>query len=317
MMSRLSLFQLMNVMFIGFGIALAFGIIASGVVWLFETSDTFRRFLEAYFVSFNCLISGGLIIGSAIFVFRSQRTIPMLIEQAFDPQSLNETKFHEQKRKYLSLRRTLTFSTDFIAVAFVIFYFCKFPFRGLPEYLLIFCGCLQYALGVYMGRKLFYVAQMLAAIQDIRLTKNIFKDDDLGHIISYVNVLSTLTIIFVYVHVTSYYNGPFEYSSMVSSSLRIGLILPAVIATPVLVIFNFYPRAVLRQLYSRCIADQVDRLTDRLRHHGLSDYERMSCVIEYDKLWKDELRSRLRLTLSDLPIAITIIAMVVGLVVKR
>lgn len=308
----------MTVMFVGFGIALTFGLFAGGLVWLFESTETFKRFLEAYFVSFNCLISGGLIIGTAIFVFRSQTSIPAVIEQAFDPEPLRETTFNDQKAKYLSLQMSLRFSTEFILVGFFIFLFCRFPFRGLPEYLLIFYGCLEYALGVYVGRKLFRIAKMLDAIQNIKITRNIFKEDELGHIISYVNVLSTLTIIFVYVHVTSYYNGPFEYNfPLMNASVRVALVLPAVIAMPVLVIFNFYPRTVLRQLYSRSIADQVGQLTNKLRHHDLSDFERMSCVIEYDKLWKDELRSRLRLTLSDLPIGITVIAMIIGLMAKR
>jgi len=307
----------MNQMFVGFAMALAFGAATAGVVWFTETPDTLKRYLEAYFISFNCLISGGLILGTAIFVFQSQESIPSFIESAFDEASLKETTYAEKKKRFLSRRRSITFSADFAVVGFVIFYFCKFPFRGVPEYFLIFFACTQYALGVYVGRKLFYVAQMLNSVEEIRLTRNIFKDDDLGYIISYVNVLSTLTIIFVYVHVTSYYHGPFEYSSILSSSLRVALLLPAVIAAPVLVIFNFYPRVVLRRLYSRSIADQVKRLTDRLKSRSLSEFERMSCVIEYDKLWKDELRNRLRLTLSDLPIGITIVIMIVGLILKR
>lgn len=41
--------------------------------------------------------------------------------------------------------------------------------------------------------------------------------------------------------------------------------------------------------------------------------ERLSYLIEYDKVSKDELKYRMRVTLSDLPIAITIIVMLLGL----
>jgi hypothetical protein len=317
MMTPASLFKLMNQMLWGFAIALLYGAATSGIVWLLGPGEAFQKYLEAYFVSFNCLISGGLIIGTAIFVFRSQASIPSFIENTFAEHSLSETSFDQEKIKYLSLRRSITFSTEFVIIGFIIFFFCQFPVRGAPEYFLIFFGCLEYALGVYVGRKLFYVAQMLHSISDIKLARNIFKDDDLGYTISYVNVLSTLTIIFVYVHVTSYYGGPFEYTSVFSSSLRVALMLPAVIATPVLVIFNFYPRMVLRRLYSRSIALEVARLTERLRSKKLSDFERMSYIIEYDKLSRDELRNRLRLSLSDAPIGITIIVMVIGLIVKH
>lgn len=312
-----SLFQLMNQMFWGFAVALAYGVITAGAVWYFEKPDVLKRYLDAYFVTFNCLIAGGLIIGTSIFVWWTQESIPSFIEDSFDVDALGKTTFLKQKERFLSLRRSMTFSTMFIVAAFLIFYFCQFPFRGLPEYLLIAFACVQYGLGVYVGRKLFYVAQMLNSIEEIKLSKNIFKDDTLGQIVSYVNILSTLTIVFVYVHVTSYFQGPFELNPTYGSALRVALMLPAVIAAPVLIIFNFYPRAVLRRLYSRSINDQVSRLTERLKNQNLSEYERTSCVIEYDKLWKEELRNRLRLSLSDLPIGVTIVIMIVGLFVKR
>lgn len=158
---------------------------------------------------------------------------------------------------------------------------------------------------------------MLNAIHDIKPTKNIFRDDDLGYINTYVNILATLTVVFVYVHVTSYYNGPFEYSSMFGKSLRIILLLPAIVATPVLLIFNFFPRMVLRRLYSQSIGEELHRLADRLKTRGLTDFERLSYALEYDKLWKDDLRNRLRLTLSDMPIGITVIVMIVELILKK
>jgi len=75
---------------------------------------------------------------------------------------------------------------------------------------------------------------MLHSILEIRITRNIFKEDELSHIMNYVNVLSTLTIVFVYVHVKSYFEAPFEYSTPLGIAPKTALLLPAVIATPVL-----------------------------------------------------------------------------------
>ena len=83
MMRPPSLFQLMNQMFGGFGIALVYGVITATAVWFFEAPDVLRRYLDAYFVTFNCLISGGLIIGTAIFVWWTQASIPSFIEEFF------------------------------------------------------------------------------------------------------------------------------------------------------------------------------------------------------------------------------------------
>ena len=307
----------MNHLFWGFGLALGYGAATSSAVWFCDKGVAFQRYLDAFFVSFNCLISGGLIIGTALFVLFSQQDVPTFLEDTFDEQSLRETDYYQQKAKYLSLRRSMTFATDFVVVGFLIFYFCKFPLRGVSEYFMIFFACAEYGLGVYVGRKLFYIAKMLNSISGIKLTKNIFRHDNLGIVTSYVNALSTLTIVFVYVHVTSYYYGPFDFSSTISNSVRVALMLPAVIATPVLVIFNFYPRTVLRRLYSRSIQNEVRDLTEKLKDENLSEFERLSYVVQYDSLSKDELSNRLRLALSDLPIGITIILMIIGLIVKH
>jgi len=118
------------------------------------------------------------------------------------------------------------------------------------------------------------------------------------------------------VHVKSYVEGPFMYGSIFGVAAKTFLLLPAVVMTPVLVIFNFYPRMVLRRLYSRSIDSEVARLTANLRDEHLSEFEKKSYAIEYDKIERDELRNLLQLSLSDLPLGVTIVLMIIGLIVK-
>ena len=117
----------------------------------------------------------------------------------------------------------------------------------------------------------------------------------------------------VYIHVMSYYKAPFIFNSLALSSIKVALLLPAIIATPVVVLFNFYPRSVLRKIYARSIAMEVESLKKKCNDSRLSPYERMSHIVEYDRLLKDELNHRMRLTLSDLPVGITILVAVIGL----
>jgi len=309
------LFGLMQHVFFGFTVSLGYGVATSLVVWLFDPGQL-NQYLKFYFVSFNCVVSGGLIIGAAIFVYRTQESVPQFVERSFDEESLKETKFFEWKSKYLSTYMTVRFSTQFILVGFATYMFCRFPIRGISEYFLVAFGCLQYGLGVYVGRKLFNIANMLNSILEIRITKNIFKEDELSNIINYVNILSTFTIFFVYVHVKSYFEAPFEYSTPLGVAPKIALLLPVVIATPVLVIFNFYPRAALKKLYSRSIKQEVEKLTDSLKEDNLSEFERLSYLIEYDRLATEELSNKFRLSANDLPIGITIFIMLIGLASK-
>ncbi|MCW8931800.1 MAG: hypothetical protein OQL19_16400, partial [Gammaproteobacteria bacterium] len=304
---------LMNHFFWGFFLSVLFGIASSVGIYLIEPIEIFKRYHEAFFLDFNCAISGGLIIGAALLIYKTQNIIPDLIEEVFTKEDLDSTDYKQQKNVYYSRYNSIIFSTEFIIIGFIIFYFAKFPLNGITEYLMIIFGCIQYGLGVYVGRKLFYIAQMLNSIENIDIKKNIFSDDKLGGIATYVNAISTITIIFVYVHVNSYYNAPFVYDTIVVSSIKIALLIPAIIATPVVLLFNFYPRTVLRKLYNRSISIEVKKLTTNLKKEHLSYFERKSYMIQYDNLSKDELRYRLRLTLSDLPIGITIIIMIIQL----
>jgi hypothetical protein len=116
--------------------------------------------------------------------------------------------------------------------------------------------------------------------------------------------------------VHSYFYGPFSYPYAIGESARFLLLFLAIIATPVLLIFNFYPRTVLAAVYSRSIDIEIKNLKRRLKKESLTPFERMSYVIEFNKMARDELRHRLRLSLSDLPVAITIFATIIGLILR-
>jgi hypothetical protein len=309
------LFTLVWHLLFGFLGSLAYPAISGLAVWWWQPA-LLAPYLEYFIASFNCVVSGGLILGAASFVFFSQRSVPETIEASIDASALAATQYDLEKTRYFSVARSVTFSANFAAISFFIFYYSVFPLTGLAQHFLIGFSCIEYALGVYVGRKLFYIARMMHSLSEVPARKSLFRQSELDTVITYVNILSTLTAIFVYVHVRSYYAGPFLYNSLVSEPLKIVFLLPAVIATPVLVLFNFYPRVVLRRLYRRSIADEVSELTEALRNEHLSEMERMSFMIAYDRLAKDELKSMLQLSLSDLPIGITVLVTVIGVLTR-
>jgi len=314
-MGRAYLFDLMWHIFLGFIASAAYVAVTGVALWLQEPA-LLARYLSAFANSFNCVISGGLIIGTASFVHTTQRDIPKAIEQTFSEADLVSTRYKKEKRRYQSLARSLTFSANFAITGFVIYYFCRFPLSGTAEYFLIAFGCVEYALGVYVGRKLFYIAHMLDSVSRLNTSRAVIRDGSFSSIINYVNILSTLTVIFVYIHVKGYYDGPFVFGTVLGTSPKLVLLLPAIIAIPVVVLFNFYPRAVLRGLYSRAIESDISQLTHKLRDDHLSEYERRSYLIDYERISQEELRYRLQLTLSDLPMGVTLVVALIGLVAK-
>jgi len=307
----------MNTLFVGLGISLGYGIVGTASIFIVDNRLSAQQFFTAYTLSFKTLFAFGLIAGTALIVFRSQSVIPQTIELAFSEEQLSRTEYFTHKQRFLSRRRSITFAADFVAVAFIVFSSCQFPLSRYADALMVAAACAQYALGVYVGRKLFYAGMMLQSLQTAPVTRNLFKKRELDDINLYVHIVSTLTVMFVYVHVIGYYDGPFLYGSVLGTSVKPFLILPAVIATPVLLIFNFYPRAVLRRIYSKSIDIEVRELQTTLKNETLSEFEKRSCLIEFDKMSRDELRYSLQLTLADLPIGITILIMLLQPLLKH
>jgi len=307
----LALLPLMYTIFKGFFISLGYGAVAATAVYFVHGPGVFQEFVYTYTTSFNTLVSLGLILGTAWIVGRTQRIIPDTIEDAFTADQLKTTSYQHYKDLFLSRQNSVIWSSTVVLTSFLIFYLCKFPPPWAAEYAMIAAACAEYGFGVYVGRKLFRATCMLHALSDVEITRNLFKKRELDDINIYVNVVSMLTIIFGYIHMGNYYNGPFTFQGPIGESARAFLVFPAIIATPVLLFFNFYPRMVLRKLYSQSIDVAINNLKEHLRNQELSTFERLSYVIEFDKQRRDELRYSLRMTLGDLPIGLTIFVMAI------
>jgi hypothetical protein len=308
-------FRLMLMLFLGLALSLAYGLLGAALVWYIGGKSEAQLFFAAYTISFKTIVSLGLILGTALIVFRTQDVIPQTIEAAFKGQ-LSDDYFY-YKRRFESLRVSITFSAELTVVAFIIFSYCQFPLARPGEVLMVIASCAEYALAAYVGRKLMYTGMMLHSLLPITVTRNLFRKRELDPINPYVHVASTLTVIFLYVHLIGYYKGPFLYGSILGQSIKLFLILLPLIATPVLLIFNFYPRAVLRKLYSESIEVEIKRLKKAMRNEALSAYEKRSYLVEFDRMSRDELRYSLQLTLSDLPIGITILIMLLQPLLAR
>lgn len=310
---RQSPFRLMAILSLGLGVSLAYGLLGSSLLWYLDGQSEALLFFTAYTTSFKTFISLSLILGIALIVFYTQNLIPQTIETAFTEEQLSETYYIYYKRRFASLRISITLWVECVVVGFVIFSYSQFPLSRRGEALMVIAACAEYALGVYVIRKLMYTGMMLHSLLPITVKRNLFRRRELDAINSYVNVISTLTVIFVYVYVIGYYEGPFLYSNILGQSIKPFLLLPAIIATSVLVIFNFYPRAVLRKLYGQAIDIERVRLRDALQNEELSAFEKHYYMIEFEKMSRNDLRSSLMFTLGDLIIGITILIMVYGL----
>jgi hypothetical protein len=302
--------------FLGFGVGLAYGLAGAALIYAVSGEADAQEFLKMYISRFNVLATLGLAVGTALMIGSSQHLIPNTIEAAFRDDELGPTDYEENKLKYFSLSRTITFAAELIVLGFMIFHFCHFPLSGLGEALMLVAGCLQWGLASYVGRKIRYAAMMLHSLLEVKVTRNLFKERELDVINTYVQMVSILTIIGAYLGVRSYYNGPFLYDTFLGRSAQVFLLMPAIIAAPVLLIFNFYPREVLRKIYDKSIDIEVQDLHKQMKDEKLSEFEKKLRLMELGKMFREELRYSLQLTLSDLPIGLTIVIMVVEPLLK-
>lgn len=301
-------FCLMLMLNAGLAISFVYGLLGLVIILHFVSKADAQSFFAAFTISFKTIISLGLILGTALIVKYTQHIIPDTIEAAFKGELSDD--YYYYRRRFYSLGVTLRFSALLISMGFPIFLGSQFPLSPLGQGLMLFAVCAEYGVAAYIGRKLMYAALMIHSLLRVPITRNLFRMRELDAINSCINAASTLTIIFVYVHVSSYYRGPFLYGSFFGQSVKLFLLLPAIIATPVLLIFNFYPRDVLGKLYSKSIVFETERIKAALRNASLSEYEKRSYLIEFDKMSRDELRYSLKLALSDLPIGITVLVMI-------
>lgn len=299
----------------GFGLSLLYGVAALALVWRFDSKQAAQDFFKVYTISFKTIISLGLIIGSALLVKRTQHIVSDTIETALKDELTDD--YYYYRGRFSSWRVTIRFSGLMVAIAFVIFVLSEFPLATLGRYLMLGAVCMEYGLAAYIGRKIMYAALMVHSLSPLEPKRNLFRKRELDSINTYVNAASTLTIIFVFIHVTNYYGAPFTFGSDIGQSIKLFLLLPAIIGTPVLLIFNFYPRAVLQTLYRKSIELEIQQLRSKLRNAAFNEYEKYSYVIEFEKMTRDELRYNLKMALTDLPIAITILVMVLLPLLKR
>jgi hypothetical protein len=307
-------FRSMILLYLGLGVSLAYCLLGTALLFYLGGQSEGLSFFAAYTTSFKTIFSLGIILGTALIIFRSQSAIPDTIEAAFTETQLSATDYFYFKRCFASPRRSISFTMEFTVVGFVIFSYCQFPLSRLGGVLMLIAACAEYALGMYVIRKLFYTVMMLHSLRYVTVNRNLFRKRELDAVVPYVLVASTLTGIFVCVHVLGYYRGPFLYGSIFGQSIKTFLLLPVLVGIPTLFILSFYPRVVLQKVYEQSIDVEIRRIKKALRPQELNAYEKRTYLMEFDRRSRDEMNSSLKWTaLEALPTWITILITALGL----
>jgi hypothetical protein len=289
--------------FIGFGFSGAYGVIAALGIWRTASPDEALEFAASYYTTFNSAISGGLIFSVAFMIYLSQEYVPSIIESSLSCTEESHKDYFSSKEQYSNYRKSFKFSLTFALIGSGIFAAAGFSKHFLPNALMILAGALQYAAGVYIGRKLFHITQMVQSLEATRKPAAMPSLDRLSGILPVVNYISILTAISVCVGVVSYYKASSGHPDEVGQIAHTFMLFPAVIAIPVL-LFAIYPRSIVRQLYEVAIDETLGRFRSKAANEKLSQVESQAKLIELRKTLREEVDQQLKYSIEDMPLVL-------------
>lgn len=264
---------------------------------------------------------GGLIAGSAcaaLFLMSVLvlRMIPQLIEEAISSAQIKDTGYDFWKARFDSSRLGVAqFATYFLG-GFAIYSLLQFQVRDDLQIFFVVFTSLQYGFGGFIGRKLWCVGHMLRSLENVKPRNNLLEIEALPRLIYVVNIFTFLTLMMTIIH--TYFHAQLEYRTSfdVVQLLRPFVYLPLVLAIPVIILFNFYPRMVVNRLYLRSIRQRKDWLSRKMQKSGEPEIAQLKHTIDYEKYLNEEFRYRQHVALSELPVALTITVAVIVTVVR-
>ena len=260
---------------------------------------------------------GGLVAGTActalyLMSILVLRTVPDLIEQALPDEVSEQADYRFWKGRLLSGRLGLAqFGTYFVG-GFGIYSLLEFPGEPIVHLFFAVFAALQYSCGGFIGRKLWCVGHLLRSIEHVDPKSDLLDTEAFPRLIYLVNIFTFLTLLMTVAHTYFHARMGYVLSSEFAVLLAPLIYLPLVLALPVIVLFNFYPRMVVNRLYLKSIRQRKQWLADQMAEADESEFAKHKHSIDYEKYLNEEFRYRQRVALSELPVALTItVALVV------
>jgi hypothetical protein len=157
---------------------------------------------------------------------------------------------------------------------------------------------------------------MLEAIRRVDVDEALFTEDKLSKIVVMVNIFTFSMILSLIIHTISHYNLTYRSNILDPNALKILVNVPILLILPVLILFNFQPRAVVNSLYQSSINKRRDRLSSLIENSSLTDVEKEKQLIDYEKFLKDEIRYHYRLAFTEAPVVLTIVFSVLTILIR-
>jgi hypothetical protein len=286
------------------------------IVRLLEGDDEPLRFLKFFVADYGGLATGTACATLFLMSISVLGSLPKLIEDAIPDSEIKKSTYEFWRTRFASLPLGLMQFTTYFAGGFAIYSLLGFPVGNHSKSLLVVFTSLQYAFGGVIGRKLWCLGHMLRSLEVVDPREDLLESESLPRLIYAVNIFTFLTLLMTTVH--TYFHANIQYGphSELLSILQPIVYLPLILAMPVIVLFNFYPRMVVNRLYLKSIRQRKDRLTRKIERSDESDISKFKHTIDYEKYLNEEFRYRQRVALSELPVALTVILALIAVAVR-
>ncbi len=274
------------------------------------------RFAEFFIVEYKGLLTGIPIFTLHLISERFLRLVPVTISKCVPYDEIRKTKYRESRKSYSSTIRAVVQSSCYFIMAYAIFSVLNFGQGFYEDIFLKIYSCSEVYSVCYVARKLYHIGRMLEAIKFVDVDETLFIDDRLSGIVITVNLFTFSMIVALIIHTMVHYNLHYTSTVLDANALKPLVTIPVLLILPVLILFNFQPRAVVNSLYRLSIAKRKKRLSALIEHSHLTEVEKQKQLIDYEKFLKDELRYHYRLIFTEAPVILTIVLSVLAILIK-
>lgn len=273
------------------------------------------EFFDLFFGRYGGFWTGSLCFMVFVLTVILFKDLPLGIEQDL-PEISGHEEYLRYRRRFESRGLALVQSTIYFAIGFAIYSVCQFDTNGPANTLLTLFTALQFSFGGLLGRKLWCTAYILKSIEQTEPPSDLLEKTNLQSLILTVNIFTFLTLVTTLVHTYFHFNMNYQYVALPESMARYLPLSPALLAFPVLIMFNFIPRSTVNRLYIRSIEKSKEALVDGVLNNSDDEFSKQKLLIDYKKHLNEEYRYRQRAALSELPVVLAIVTLVATLLVR-
>lgn len=295
------------------------------LTWLIQDYNAASELAHAWLVTFNGIVVGAAGYGAVFFICRERGFVAQSIERVLHVPDSFKKDFGYHLRCVRSWRITHVVALILTVIGGFIAWKAGIPLQGFSHVCLMiavisyyYVGALGLMVFVALLRLFRYIENHAGPGSRARISlRSPLKRRDLQSIDLYFVISSAMALLAVYVcfrtTLTAFHNAPTAYYK--------AMIVPVLFFLPASLIYSFYPRWVLRQVWEADTIVAVDEFAESAKEIGQPDLVRTlevrKLIMEVKEKMLDERRAAPLFTFKDAPTLTMAFLMLLQLIAQK